>query len=169
MRGKYATKTGVSIYQTETDIKRVLLKYGANEVMTLSSKKGAGFAFSFENRQIRIMLSLPDCKDDEFKFTPTGREKGENAQMIAWEQACRSRYRALYMNIKMKLEAVETGIKTLEQEFYADLVLPNGQTVAEHTMEQIIQAIDTKKMPPLALGFDGLEDMENNIKEGKRK
>ena len=42
---------------------------------------------------------------------------------------CRQRWRALNLAIKAKLEAVESGIVTFDQEFLAHIVGPSGQTV----------------------------------------
>jgi hypothetical protein len=39
--------------------------------------------------------------------------------------------------IKAKLEAVEGGITTFEDEFLAHIVLPDGQTVAHHVRPRI--------------------------------
>ena len=48
------------------------------------------------------------------------------AQQAAWEQVCRQRWRALLLIIRAKLEAVASGITTLENEFLANIVLPDG-------------------------------------------
>ena len=65
------------------------------------------------------------------------------------EQLERSMWRQLYIIIKAKLVAVEAGIRTIEQEFREDMLLPNGQTVGEYIGPQIEQAYLTGNMPPL--------------------
>ena len=52
-------------------------------------------------------------------------------QQSAWEQACRQRWRALLLIIRAKLEAAEAGISTLETEFLANIVLPDGRTAGQ--------------------------------------
>ena len=47
------------------------------------------------------------------------------------EEACRQRCRALLLIIRAKLEAVESGITTLEIEFLANILLPDGGTVGQ--------------------------------------
>ena len=47
------------------------------------------------------------------------------------EQACRQRCRALLLIIRAKLEAVESGMTTLESEFLANILLPDGGTVGQ--------------------------------------
>jgi len=45
------------------------------------------------------------------------------------DQACRVRWRGVVLLLKGKLEIVRLGISTVEREFMADLVLPNGRTL----------------------------------------
>ena len=56
---------------------------------------------------------------------------------------------ALLLIIRAKLEAVESGITTLESEFLANLVLPDGGTVGDWLAPQIDEAYATGKMPPM--------------------
>ena len=47
----------------------------------------------------------------------------------ASEQGKRSRWRALYLVVKAKLEAVSSGIVSMEDEFLAQTVMNDGETV----------------------------------------
>lgn len=96
------------------------------------------------------MLPLPDKESPEFRFTP-GKHllRDLESQNKSWEQACRQRWRALALVIKAKLEAVECGISTIEREFLANVVMPDGSTVGDVIEEQIANAYLTGKMPPL--------------------
>jgi len=49
--------------------------------------------------------------------------------------------------IKAKLEAVEAGIAVFEDEFMANIVLPNGSTVSQFMLPQIAQAYESGNMP----------------------
>ena len=105
------------------------------------------------DRQIKFVLTLP-CKE-EFSKTPTGRDRSENSQYEAWEQACRQRWRALNLVIKAKLEAVECGISVFEDEFMSNIVLPGGQTVGDFMKPQIEQAYINGSVPKLLPDFGG--------------
>jgi hypothetical protein len=71
-------------------------------------------------------------------------------QRALLDQATRSAWRALLLVIKAKLEAVETGITTFEDEFLAHLVLPNGQTVGEWAIPMIAEAYENGlRLPPM--------------------
>ncbi|MFI4881401.1 MAG: hypothetical protein ACIAQU_02325 [Phycisphaerales bacterium JB064] len=62
--------------------------------------------------------------------TPSKKQKRTPEQArTAWEQACRSKWRALYLVMKAKLVAVDEGISTIEREFLPDVVTEDGTTV----------------------------------------
>jgi hypothetical protein len=63
------------------------------------------------------------------------------------------RWRALALVIKAKLEAVAAGITTVEQEFLAHIVLPDGHTTVGTWMApQLAAAYDAGTMPALLPG-----------------
>lgn len=138
---RFAEHTRVPTSQSRVEIERVLTRYGAKQFVAGwdSTQRMAlvGFAVTVNgtSRQVRMRLPLPDPK----KF---------RSQQHA-EQAERSAWRALLLVIKAKLEAVDSGISTIEREFLADIILPNGQTVGEWTGPQIDVAYQTGAMPPL--------------------
>lgn len=47
------------------------------------------------------------------------------------------------------LNALADGIETFEDAFLAHIVMPDGSTVAEHTLPRIAAAYDSGKMQPL--------------------
>ena len=146
----YAEKTSVSVAKTKADIENLIEKAGAGQFVSGFKGDMAVIGFSLANRQIRFILPLPDKKDNAFWYTPERRSKRTEQQAYAaWEQACRSRWRALYLIIKAKLEAVESGISTVEREFFYDVVLPDGKTIGEFMAPQLDTVYSTGKMPPM--------------------
>lgn len=146
----YAEKTSVSVAKTKADIEDLIQKAGAVQFVSGYKENMAVIGFSLANRQIRFVLPLPDKQDKEFWYTPERRNKRTEQQAhAAWEQACRSRWRALYLIIKAKLEAVESGISTVEREFFYDVVLPDGKTIGEFMAPQLETVYTTGKMPNL--------------------
>ena len=103
-----------------------------------------------------VTLPLPAKSDKQFHRTPTGRQRRNPADAErAWEQACRSRWRALLLVIKAKLEAVQVGISTVEDEFLAWTVLPgDARTIGERLRPQIEESVKSGK-PPLLLALGG--------------
>lgn len=104
-------------------------------------------AFQVKDRHVKFVLPMPDKTSREFTHSPQGRVRSKEAVHTAWEQGCRQRWRALALAIKAKLEAVECGIVTFDQEFLAHIVAAGGKTVGE----QIIPMLERNEVPRLAL------------------
>lgn len=135
--GRFAEHTNVPVERSRAEIETVLNRYGASAFAYGWNPRGAAIEFAADNRRVRFVLPLPDKA--EFSHT-TRKVNQHHAQRVrrsdadqekAWEQACRQRWRALLLAIKAKLEAVDVGISTFENEFLAQIVLPEGRTVGE--------------------------------------
>lgn len=146
---RYAQSTDVTSDRSRAETERTLQRYGADQFMYGWESGRAVVAFQMEGRRVRFDLPMPDIEDDQFRLTPTGRERAEKQQYQAWEQACRQRWRALALVIKAKLEAVESGITEFESEFLAHIQLPDGQTVGQWMRPQVEHAYQTGQMPAL--------------------
>lgn len=146
----YAEKTSVSVAKSKADIEELIQKAGAGQFVSGYKDNIAIIGFALSDRQIRFTLPLPDKQDNAFWYTPERRNRrSEEQAYAAWEQACRSKWRALYLIIKAKLEAVESGISTAEREFFYDIVLPDGKTVGEWMAPQLQEVYETGSMPPM--------------------
>lgn len=146
----YAENTSVSVDRSEIEIKRTLLRYDADQILSgMDMEKGlAMVAFRMHGKHVKFFLPIPRRDDPQFSKTPSGRRTRNSEQCLkAWEQAQRQKWRALSLAIKAKLECVETGITTFEDEFLAHIVLPNGLTVAEFIIPQIELAYEKGTMP----------------------
>lgn len=146
----YAEKTTVPVTKSRIEIEATLTKYGASSFAYATQDSRAMIAFSMAGRQIRFMVDLPARNLREFTHSSRGARTAD-AAMSAWEQACRQKWRALALVIKAKLEAVEAGITTVENEFLAHTVLPSGETAGEWLNPQIDQARLSGKMPSIFL------------------
>lgn len=147
---QYAENTSVPADRSRAEIERLLQRYGANAFSYGWQEDLAVIAFRAQGRQVKFTIQMPDREDPAFTRTPAGkRQRTEEQALRAWEQAGRQRWRALALVVKAKLEAVESGIATFEQEFLAHIQLPNGQTVYEATVEGIAEAYETGDMPKL--------------------
>src|SRR4051794_9343207 len=123
---RYAESTSVSVENSRGEIERTLQRYGADSFAYGWEVGRAVVQFSHQGRHIRFVLPLPDKDSPEFTLTPSKKYSRSEADAFkAWEQACRQRWRALALAIKAKLEAVEAGITSFDDEFQAFIVLPN--------------------------------------------
>jgi hypothetical protein len=102
---------------------------------------------------------MPDRNAREFTHTPSrNNRRTAVAAAEAFDQAVRQRWRALALVIKAKLEAVAAGITTIEDEFLAHIMLPDGSTVGEYTAPGLQLAYEHGEMPPmLAAGPTGAD------------
>lgn len=149
---RYAERTEVASDRSRAEIERTLRRYGATSFAYGWDQLVAVVMFELANRRIRFRLPMPDRDSREFTETPTGRMRSEKAAEEAWEQAGRQRWRALALVIKAKLEAVEAGITTVEQEFLAHIMLPDGSTVGDWAAPQLAIAYERNQMPALMPG-----------------
>jgi hypothetical protein len=143
---RYAAKTDVSSTRSRDEIERTLTRYGADQFMYGWQDSSAVVAFRMEERRIKFILPLPDRNAKEFTHHSQGMRQPDAAAKL-WEQAQRQRWRALALVIKAKLEAVESGISEFDDEFMANIMLPNGGTVSDWMRPKIEQAYLSNQMP----------------------
>lgn len=146
----YASGTNVDSGKSRSEIERTLSRYGATSFSYGWESGRAAIAFVADERHIRFVLPLPDRNERQFTHTPSTKKPRTALQVEAeYDKAVRQKWRALALVVKAKLEAVNAGIVTFEQEFYAHTVLPNGRTVYEHTHEAVQHAYLTGDVPPM--------------------
>ena len=151
----YAQNTEVPVERSRAEIEKLLLRYGATDFMSGWSGRMAMIGFRARGRTIRFVLTMPEPGEKRFTHTSARKTQRSPGQAsAAWEQECRRGWRALALAIKAKLEAVQTGIATFEDEFLAYTVLPGGRTVAEDIQPKITAAIAAGRLnvPLLAIG-----------------
>ncbi len=140
---RFAQNTTVASDRSRTEIERTLQRYGADQFLYGWSLEDATIGFRANGRRIRFVLPIPDGAT--VYRTANGREKQNQQQ--ARDQDIRQRWRALALVIKAKLEAVESGITTFEDEFLAHTILPSGESVSEWMQPQIDRAYECGEMP----------------------
>jgi hypothetical protein len=146
---KFAEGTSVSVEKSRAEIEGLITRYGATSTGFLTAPDRSVIVFEAKGRRIRFDLPLPSKEDKRFARDGRGSARSPAKRLEAWEQACRQKWRALALVIKAKLEAVESGITTFEDEFLAHIVMPDGQTVGAHIKPRIAEAYDSGSMLPL--------------------
>lgn len=145
----YASTTSVSVSKTKGEIDGLLRKHQASGFGVFEEQKRAMLVFEMASRRIVFHLPLPDQNENRFVFDGRRNRRTREKQMDAWEQGCRSRWRALFLCIKAKLESVEAGIETFEDSFLAHIQMPDGHSVSEHVLPRIASAYAGEPMQPL--------------------
>lgn len=138
----YASNTSVPIDRSQGEIKKTLTKYGATAFAFAENIDKAMVQFEMSGKRIKFLLPLP-------VYMKAKDKKNYLLSQKQIDQNIRSKWRALLLAIKAKLECVEAGITTLEQEFMAHILLPNGQTVGDAVLPEIENSYNNKQMPPL--------------------
>lgn len=163
---QYAANTEVPADRSRAEIERLLDRYGATAFWYGWDRdlNAAMIAFEVEGRRIRIKVPMP--QREQFAATPTGRKRVASSIDKEWEQGKRQRWRALALIINAKLEAIQSGISTIEAEFLAHTLLPNNQTVGDWLGPQIEYVYRTQQMPTMLPGVSRqvlLADPEDTI------
>lgn len=124
---RYARRTEVPVSRSRQQIESIVVDYGADQYGTALDSEGerAMIQFRIASWLVRFILPLAGCT----------------------EQQQRQRWRALLLVIKAKLEAVESGIATIEEEFLAHVVTPGGETFGQWAVPQIREMRKSGQLP----------------------
>lgn len=152
----YAAGTTVTADRSRAEIETTLARFGADQFMAGwdSGANVAMVSFRLAGRMVRLTLPFPSIDDPLICKTPAGRSRTQLQIEEEHAKEVRRRWRSLLLVIKAKLAAVSDGISTLEREFLADIVIPDGRTTGEWLQPQIAAAYDTGRMPALMPGGD---------------
>ena len=132
---RFAETTKVPVERTRQEIEELLRRHGATQLLQASDtevKKGETSAvvqFRISERMVRLRFGVP-----------------------TQPQKARQKWRMMLMILKAKLEFVADGGSTIEREFLADVLLPDGQSVGEWFAPQLKNSYQTGGMPPLLGG-----------------
>lgn len=123
----FADRTSVSVVDTIAEIRRIIMKHGGEQFVFGVTDEHVLIGFTREARQVR--MSVP--------------------QDPRQEQRNKALCRALLLVTKAKLEAVAAGVSVFENEFLANIVLPDGKLVGQQTRQSIAAAYEGRSMPPM--------------------
>lgn len=130
---KYAEGTTVAVTRTREEIERLVRKYGAAAFAGGWEHGSASVSFTMSGRHVRFRLDL----------TPD-----RNKSQAQREREEQRRWRCLLLAIKAKLEVVQTGIATFDEEFLAHVVMPDDLTIWERM--QLLQEEGRPMLPPVS-------------------
>lgn len=152
--GRYASTTTVPVERSKAEIEATLSRYGADQFMSGWNAENAVVGFRMNGKMCRFVIPLPNKDDRAFTTYTQGKTtylRAENAARGLWEQACRQKWRALALVVKAKLEAVDAGISEFEDEFLANILLPDGTTFGAWARPQLDDVYLTGQPMPLLL------------------
>lgn len=122
MTRRYAEDTRVSVAQSQAEVQDLLEKYGVEKIGIIRNQGKADLWFEHAGRNYHLSVPIPaDAKNPE--------------------QERRRAWRAMVLLIKAKFEAINSAISTIESEFFAHTVMPDGQPLIEHARAQIEKSL----------------------------
>lgn len=131
---RFAQNTSVPVERSRSEIERTLVKYGASGFGYAWDRDGDGqeraiLTFLLRDRRVQLDVPMPSEPKEQ-----------------------RQRWRAMLLVIKAKLEAVESGIGSLESEFLANIVMRDGRTIGQEILPRLSEAISWARLLPPAGG-----------------
>ena len=126
---QYAKNTNVPVNRSKQQIEKLLTDWGVEEYFFGSSPRGDGIGFKFRDNVYKISVPIsPDCS----------------------ESTRRQMWRILFMSLKMKLEEIDSGLISFEDQFLSRMALPDGSTVSDFMkLPENISRLKEAKMPLL--------------------
>jgi hypothetical protein len=133
---KFAEGTTVSPSKTQVEIATLVERYGATQFSSGWTGDQAAISFAAKGRLVRFVIQLPSVETMRATMSlPRGvwNRSQIKAETVAKcrEQEVRRLWRCLLLAIKAKLEVVESGIATFDEEFLAHIVTDNKMTIFE--------------------------------------
>lgn len=149
----YAQGTEVTVDRSQTELRQILKRYGADGLATAEMGSRAVVEFAAHDRRIRFTITLPTIDSPGMARNKAGARRTPAQRASAVNAEERRLWRALVMVVKAKLEAVESGIVEFQDEFLAQTVLPDNSTVGETVQPGIARAyVEGHVRPLLELG-----------------
>lgn len=127
---RYAEDTKVPVSRSQDQIKDELRKLGADQIGVMEGK-GQAFVV-FKVRDTLYRLATPAA--------PKGQTDREHRRI----------WRSMGLLVKARSVAIRDGITTVEREFLADSVMPDGTVLADHS-QRLIQSAYKDGGPPKML------------------
>jgi len=109
----------------------------------------AVLAFTMEGRAVRLSVPMPDRSSSNITYTKSGDQRSDTDIQKAYDQATRQVWRAVLLIVKGKLEAIETGIVSFDEEFMPHIVMPDGRTMSETVLPAMQRSLEEDSAPPM--------------------
>ena len=126
---RYAEGTTTSIENSKAEIERTLRRYGVTSSAFMSTPTSGAVVFEAVGCRIRFDV-------------PQGRDEKENKRQ----------WRVALLRIKTRLEEAASTGEPLQSVFLSNIVLPDGSTVGQKLLPELIEVAKGKPLPPL-LGY----------------
>jgi hypothetical protein len=131
MATNYVRGASITCAASRAEIQEMLSQYGATGFRTGSENGRTIIAFTANRRRFRFLYEPPGSPEPA-DATRSPQKPRSLPPPKSHEELSRRYWHKLSMLIRAKLEAVDAGVVTFEEEFLAYMVLPGGETVAQN-------------------------------------
>lgn len=130
--------TNVTVERSQGELRKMLLRYGADQFAFFESGEYAEVAFRHGLLGVRMRVPISPPSEAEVRARAKSRRVGQDKAVAGrFEQEHKRVWRVLYWLLKTRMEAIEAGVETFEQAFLAHLLDPaSDRTVYEAMVEQ---------------------------------
>lgn len=139
----YAEGTTVSVERSIQEAQSLLRKHGVTDMGVTITNAGGRIQFRTAERAVQFTVLSPAPDDAAVRLYASGKPRPASDRAKRSQQVERERWRALVLTLKAKLESVEAGVETVEQAFLAQILLPDGSTVADQVAPALERAYST--------------------------
>ena len=113
-------------------------------------RTGGGIEFEMKGRRLRFVVRYPDPNGKELKYLSPGRLRSTTQAKARWEAEVLRLWCVLLVMIEGKLEAVENGLVSFEEEMLGYIVVPGeNRTIRQLLVPQLDEVYRTRSLPPL--------------------
>lgn len=144
---RYAEGTDVSADKSRQELEALLDKHGATEFAIHRDSERTTIMYRMKDRMVKQVVTYPPraayLKDPKHYWKTRSDAQVQSMQDAEWRRL----WRAQVLITKAKLEMIASGGSTFEREFLADMMLANGETVAEAVLPRIAESYETGRMP----------------------
>ena len=102
---------------------------------------------------MRIAIAPPDPNGKSIRLTQSGQRRTAKQVEAALDNEARRRWRVMVLVLKAQLEAIASGVLTVEDQFLNYVELPDNSTVGEQVRGTVAEAYRTGTVPPMLPGL----------------
>jgi hypothetical protein len=136
----YAEGTTVDTGKSRIEIERLLQKNECSHVGVMHEPGCATVYFQRKGWQVQMRVAIPRPEDGPKGYKHRAGRYWNDADRKEWaEQKGKERWRQLLLVLKAKFTALEEGVETFEQGFFAYLVV-GGQHMGDRLLPLVRQA-----------------------------
>lgn len=140
--------TAVPVSKSQDELRRLLLRFGAQQFTMGEGQDWAGIEFVHADHLVRLRCPV---RDQQAAIAADSRHvSAEEKRATAAERERARVWRVLVWSVKARLVAVEEGLETFEQAFLSHLVDPNTRRTVWQRLQEPIERGD------LRIGGEGL-------------